>query len=45
MEEACQDYQGTGGFTSIVHNDLVTHEAELINLIKARGIKEIVTTG
>jgi len=35
-----------GAFTSIVHNALVTHEAELINFIKANPrIKEIVTTG
>lgn len=30
---------------SIAQNDLVTHEEELIKEIKARGIKEIVTTG
>ena len=35
-----------GAVTSIVHNALVTHEAELINFIKANPrIKEIVTTG
>mmetsp|Transcript_2351 Transcript_2351/g.3453 ORF Transcript_2351/g.3453 Transcript_2351/m.3453 type:complete len:450 (-) Transcript_2351:73-1422(-) len=34
-----------GPMSAIVQNDVVSHEAELIKEIKARGIKEIVTTG
>jgi len=34
-----------GSFTSIVQNDIVTHETEIIEEAKKRGIKEIVTTG
>lgn len=34
-----------GAITSIAQNDLVTHEAYIIEEAKKRGIKEIVTTG
>jgi len=34
-----------GAFTSIVTNDIVTHEEDIIQEAKKRGIKEIITTG
>lgn len=34
-----------GAFTSIVTNDIVTHEEDIIREAKKRGIKEIITTG
>lgn len=34
-----------GGYTSIVQNDLVTHERSIIEEARKRNIKEIITTG
>jgi hypothetical protein len=34
-----------GAFTSIVHNDIASHEEAIIKKIKESGIKEIITTG
>mmetsp|Transcript_55250 Transcript_55250/g.61774 ORF Transcript_55250/g.61774 Transcript_55250/m.61774 type:complete len:489 (+) Transcript_55250:96-1562(+) len=33
------------GFLSIVENDMVVHEDDIIKLIKDRGIKEVICTG